>query len=333
MKNEDQHMEFREQVVKYLAGEMSPSEQKLFEENIEADEEKKSLFSEFSGIWDGVDHLAARNKFDIDAEWDLLSGKIDFAETPVKMISLRKQFLRIAAAILIGAVGLAGWYGIRNLSSYEQVALEQGIQKIDLPDGSIVTINTGSSLKYSLDENSENRKIKLSGEAFFEVARDTARPFIIDAGSATVEVLGTSFNVKALEETEIVEVTVATGLVAMAVKRNADNLIILNPGNSGVYNETKKKLELISKADPNALAWKTRDIVFSETPLSEVISVINHVYQSNLKIADNSIASCPITVTFSQQELSAVISVISATLDLKLSREGDAIILSGEGCN
>jgi ferric-dicitrate binding protein FerR (iron transport regulator) len=153
MKNEDQHMEFREQVVKNLAGEMSPSEQKLFEKNLEADQEKRALFSEFSRIWEGVDRLAARNKYDIDAEWNSLSGKIDFTKPPVKTISFRRHLIRIAAAILIGAVGLAGWYGIRNMSSYDQVALEQGTQRIDLPDGSVVTLYAGSSLKYSHSDN------------------------------------------------------------------------------------------------------------------------------------------------------------------------------------
>jgi ferric-dicitrate binding protein FerR (iron transport regulator) len=186
-------------------------------------------------------------------------------------------------------------------------------------------------MKFAVDPSSSERKIILQGEAYFDVARDTLRPFVVEAGSTVIEVLGTSFNVRAYAETETVEVTVNSGLVAMGAKRGSDKQLILNPGNSGIYDKAKRSLNLISKADPNALAWKTRELVFSETSLAEVASVISHVYQVQLRVAD-SIASCPLTVSFSQQELSAVLNVIVNTLDLSMEREEGVIVLKGEGC-
>lgn len=357
MKNEASHSEFRERAVRYLSGEMGSDERNRFEQEMAADKEKQHIFSEYRSIWSGVDQLAAQSKYDLDAEWEQFSGKIgldgeqgaqaemtaprgvqDHAEDAgsmmpqVRRLPRRVFAWRIAAVIVAGLAGLAGWLVLRDTIGYEQFAAEQGTEVVELSDGSVVTLNAGSTFRYDLDDPHE-RKVILEGEAFFEVAKDSSRPFTIEAGAAIVQVLGTSFNVNAYDKNGVVEVTVATGLVAMSAKNRLENQIILNPGNSGIYDKTAHRLELVSKADPNAIAWKTREIVFSETPLDEVIKVISHVYQAEIQLADASLAPCPITVSFRDQELGAVLRVITNTLDLQLERKGGAVVLSGDGCD
>jgi|GEM_PF-845606 len=260
-------------------------------------------------------------------------GTSDLKAPVVRTLPRRVFAWRAAAVIVAGLAGLAGWLVLRDNISYEQLAVQQGTEVVELADGSTITLNAGSTLKYDVDEISGERNVKLRGEAFFEIARDPDRPFIIDAGAAVVQVLGTSFNVRAYEDNAVVEVTVSTGLVSMAAKSKMDQMILLNPGNAGIYDKNAKNLELISSADPNAAAWKTRKIVFDETPLDEVVKVISHVYQSEIELADVSLAHCPITVSFHDQELGAVLSVITNTLDLQMERRGGAVVLSGEGCD
>lgn len=346
MNKEATHSEFRERAVRYLSGEMGSGERRRFEEEMAGDPEKQQIFREYRSIWGGVDQLAAQRKYDMDAEWAQLSGKI-FPDTELdphasasgtrleskrRTLSRRVFAWRIAAVLVAGLAGLAGWLALRDQIRYDQVAFSPGSEVVTLSDGSVVTLNAGSTLKYNL-EDPEQRKVVLEGEAFFEVAQDAERPFIVEAGSAVVQVLGTSFNINAYDQNGIVEVTVATGLVTMAAKNRMDNQIILNPGNSGIYDENAKRLELFSNADPNALAWKTRDIVFSETPLGEVVKVISHVYQARIRLDDASLSSCPITVSFHDQELGAVLSVITNTLDLQMERRDGVVVLSGEGCD
>lgn len=333
MKNEDRHMEFRDQLVSYLAGEMTSADRAKFEALLASDSELWSLFSEYEKIWDGVDQLSATNKYNMDNEWELFKGRINFDQKSAQVRSIRRYILRIAAAVIIGMVGLGTWYTIKSLSGYDQVALEQGTEQIELADGSRVTLNAGSSIKYSVDRDEGERKVRLTGEAFFEISRDTTRPFIIDAGAASVQVLGTSFNVRAYSETEKVEVTVSSGLVAMSSRKNKDKQIVLRKGNAGILYGDSNKLKLIELADPNAFAWKTREIFFEETPLREVVDVLSQVYHTDIRLADASLQSCPLTVTFSQQEFSAVMNVLTSTLDLQMSRENGSIILSGKGCD
>ena len=332
MRTEASNSEFRDQLVRYLAGEMAVEEREQFEQELHADPEKQQLHDEYVSIWQGVDRVAEQGKYDLDKEWEMFNEKVDIDAPPSRRLSRRSFMMRIAAAFLIGLAGIAGWLILKDQASFEQVAVESGTRVVELEDGTVITLNSGSTLKYNLDHSSGARKVALTGEAFFEVARDTSRPFVIEAGSALVEVLGTSFNVNAYSENDFVEVTVETGLVSMAARSDQSRHIILNPGNAGIYDRSERKLDLITRSDPNAVAWKTREIVFSETNLGEAIRVISHVYQVDFKLGNASLATCPITVTFRDQELGAVLSVIASTLDLQVERENGVIVLMGEGC-
>lgn len=363
MERDEQHIEFNDLIVRYLSDEMTAAEKEQFEHMIKAEPGKMEQFNAYQKIWDGVDQLAGRGKYDMDAEWSMLSekinleagavksggkinleaeemksgGKINFEaeETksngkPLRSRSLRTSILRIAAVLVIGLLGVAGWYGGRQMLMYDRVAVETGTRKIELPDGSVLTLNSGSTVRYSTRESLSYRKVKLSGEAFFEVARDTSRPFIINAGPAQIEVLGTSFNVNAYPDNAAVEVTVSSGLVAMSAKQDRDNLIMLNKGNTGVYSKERSALNLIAAGDVNAVAWKTRVLEFNETSLKDVVAALNHTYQTNIVIENSELTDLTITVSFNNQELDAVLNVLASTLDLKIEIRGSKITINAE---
>ncbi len=334
MERDEQHIEFNDLITRFLADEMTAAEREQFELTIKGDRERMEQFRAYQKIWDGVDLLAARSKYDMDSEWNLLTGKINLDEDDAKSEgeksrsrSLRTSILRIAAVLVIGLLGVAGWYGGRQMLMYDRVAVESGTQVIELPDGSLITLNSGSSARYTAKESLSYRKVKLSGEAFFEVARDTTRPFIIDAGPAQIEVLGTSFNVNAYPDNAAVEVTVNSGLVAMSAKQDKDKLILLNKGNTGVYSKKQSALNLVVAGDLNAVAWKTRILEFTETSLEEVVAKLNHTYRSDILIGNNELKDLTITVSFNMQELDAVLKVLASTLDLKIEKSGSKITI------
>jgi transmembrane sensor len=330
MEREEQHIEFKDQIVRYLAGEMTVSEREQFEKIIQADQDKKAQLSEYRKIWEGVDQLAGRNKYDMDGEWNLLSDKIDFGteeKNDTRVRTLRSTVLRIAAMLVIGLIGVGGYYAGKQLLMYDKVAIETGTEMIELPDGTVVTLNSGSIVKYTKNESLAYRKVKLIGEAFFEVSRDTSRPFIIDAGPAQIEVLGTSFNVNAYPDNKKVEVTVHTGLVAMSEKNASDHQIMLSKGNTGIYSKEKEELNLIIAGNTNANAWKTRLLEFTDTPMKDVLDVLKHTYQADIILQDTDLSDYTITVSFNNQELDAVLTVLASTLDLTIKKEGEQIII------
>ena len=195
--------------------------------------------------------------------------------------------------------------------------------EILLEDGTQVVLNRNSKIRYRKEFSAESREVSLTGEAWFDVARDTTRPFVIDAGRALVKVLGTSFNVNAYKENPTIEITVESGVVAVTTKEDMDDQMILRAGNSGTYNSNSRELSLVPSYNPNNLSWKTRNLYFEDTPLREVASLIGKVYNVSVVIPSEELGSCPITVTFSDQSLEAILNVLEVTLDLEISRSGN----------
>ncbi len=332
----DPHMVFNSLVTRFLSGELSPGEMVQFREALVQDPDLELQLEEFRKVWDSMDGLAAKQGFDMDAEWSALQGRIpgfDGIEAPLgKVRSLLYYTYRIAAVLVAGLFFAFVWIYATQLAGTEMRIAGNEVVEIQLEDGTQVVLNRESKIRYRRQFRGESRKVRLSGEAWFDVARDSKRPFIIDAGPAMVEVLGTSFNVNAYKENPTVEITVESGVVAVTAKDDREEQIVLKAGNSGTYNSSSRELMLTPLSNPNKLSWHTRDLFFEATPLREVAAVIEKVYNVSLMIHDPGLASCPITVTFKDQSLESVLNVLEVTLDLEIYRSGETIILEGEVC-
>ena len=328
MSVEDKHRDFNSLVSRYLSGELHPDELSWFQEELRNDPEKKAMLEEFRLIWDSA---VPDQSYDLDAEWTLMQKKLP----DLKIESSRSLLFytyRIAAVLVLGVVLSFSLIYVNRTVGMERVVAENEPVEVVLEDGTEVIVNRHSKLKYSRKFNQEERKIYLSGEAWFDVARDTTMPFVIDAGEALVEVLGTSFNVNAYRDNPTVEITVESGLVAMSAKEDLKDLIVMMAGSGGSYNKNQRELKLIPTSDPNSISWKTRELFFDASTLREVTELLNKVYDTHIVIMNEELASCPITVTFRDQTLEAILNVLELTLDLQLTREGDEIRLDGEGC-
>ncbi|MCK4992701.1 MAG: FecR domain-containing protein, partial [Bacteroidales bacterium] len=330
---EETHSDFNSLVTRYLSGELSPEEDRRFQEMLNQDPEKQSRVEEYRKIWESVGSKTEEKPYNLDAEWDLIRKKlpgIDAGRNSSR--SLLFYTYRIAASLVVGLLFVFAWIYATRLAGTEQVVAENIPVEALLDDGTHVTVNRDSRIRYKKKFAESERRIFLAGEAWFDVSRDTSRPFIIDAGSAMVEVLGTSFNVNAYKENSIVEITVKSGVVALTAKVDQQEQIVLRAGNSGTYNKNNNELKLIPSSNPNKISWKTRELYFDSSSLEEVTELVNSVYNTNLVIVNQELASCPITVTFRNQTLEAVLNVLELTLDLEITRSGDEIRLDGPGC-
>jgi len=328
MSEEEKHRDFIQLVSRYLSGELHPDELSWFQGELRNDPGKQKLLDEYRKIWDSA---VPGQSYDLDAEWDLMEKKLPVFKTESGR-SLLYYSYRIAAVLVLGLMLSFSWIYISRNLGMERVVAENEPVEVMLEDGTEVIVNRNSSLRYSRKFFQEERKVFLSGEAWFDVARDTTMPFVIDAGAALVEVLGTSFNVNAYRDNPTVEISVESGLVAMSAKEDKKDLIVMKAGSGGSYNKNQRELKLIPTSDPNSISWKTRELFFDASTLREVVVLVNRVYNSHIVILNEELASCPITVTFRDQTLEAILNVLELTLDLQLSHEGDEISLDGEGC-
>ena len=335
MSGEEIHRNFNDQVSRYLSGELTPEELAGFQEELRADRGKQQMLDEYLKIWDTA---APEHSYNLDAEWVLIRDRLSGFEKGagstkgIKGRSMLYYTYRIAAVLVLGLMMTFSLVYFSRVAGMERVVAENEPVEVILDDGTGVIVNRHSRLRYSRKFDKEERKVYLSGEAWFDVARDTTKPFVIDAGDALVQVLGTSFNVNAYKENPTVEITVESGMVALSAKEDQKNLIVMKAGSGGIYHKSQGELKLIPTSDPNSLAWKTRELFFEGTSLREVVELVNRVYGANLVIMNQELLACPITVTFMEQSLESVLKVLESTLDLQLTRIGNEIRLDGEGC-
>ena len=149
--------------------------------------------------WNDLKMTDRERNIDVDNAWAKVSQRIDVAEEKKEETAGRfiiPIFYRVAATVLI-VIGL-GFAGYRIALPKQITVVTSSAEKnvnVSLPDGSIIWLNRNSSLIYPAKFRGNTRKVTLTGEAYFEIARNEAKPFIINAGKADVKVLGTTFNV------------------------------------------------------------------------------------------------------------------------------------------
>lgn len=335
MKEPDNDIE--EIITQSLAGEISADDQSRLKKWLAEDPEHVERFNELKRVFElGASHYqsAPETALDVNREWEFFMNRVNEKATNVRHLTpakpVSRQWLRIAAALLI-LVTIGAAITLLLRPSEIRIEVQNEPKEFTLPDGSQVTLNRHSSLAYAPFANKRQRKVKLTGEAFFEIKRDTANPFVIDINEANVTVLGTSFNIRGYENEEQVEVTVATGLVKFSAAKTTEALA-LAAGEKGIYIKKKLQLNRQSNIDMNFDAWKTRRIVFVDSNIQAVIKTINEVYGCEITLATEVPPSCAVTVSFNQQSLDAVLNVLKTTLNLSYRIHGNHIEIVKAGC-
>ena len=256
---------------------------------------------------------------------------IGSASLPLKIILIRASLIAAIAIVLL----IPTWVAYRYFTHTEVITLTASNEILDafLPDGSMISLNAFSSLTYTEDFGKINRNIELSGEGFFEVNRDSLLPFVISCGGSRLEVLGTTFYVKSEQAAGNMEVILVDGSVSVYFENERSTGKSIIPGEKAEITQANQRIVVTSNIDPNFLAWKTRRLIFIDDRLDMIINTLNKVYQADISLSNENLASCRLTATFNRQSLESVLNVILVTLDLQAENTQPGIILYGNGCN
>ena len=178
----------------------------------------------------------------------------------------------------------------------------------------------------------DTRSLYLKGEAFFEVAPDKNKPFIVHSGSSKTTVLGTSFNLRAYSKEDEVKLTVVTGKVAFTLVDDKERVIV-TPGDAAVFDNSSKTITQFTNNDANFLSWKTGHLLFDDTPVNQLIYALQRHYNVEIKVDQDKTLNCRFTGDFQETELENAMKVITrATGTSYTFKEGQYIIM-GSGCN
>lgn len=197
-----------------------------------------------------------------------------------------------------------------------------------LPDGSTISLNQSSTLRYPEVFTGDTREVYLEGEAFFDITPDAAKPFIIHANNTITRVVGTSFGVRAVKGEEKVVVTVATGIINLSAEGKKE-YVEVKQGEQGFCLPKENVTEKYAQPDPNLLAWKTKILVFKQSPMSEVVKVIENTYHTPIHI-DESISGLQLTSTLDKRSLEDIIQIIEMTLSIQSEQTENGILLTAE---
>ena len=290
----------------------------------EADSRNEQHFHQLQQVWEASRQLALQSGVDENKAWDRFRQRIGQPEQ-VSMPQRRSAWWRIAAAaVLVMAVSLAGYlfFGKENVPQELIVQATQQVVNDTLPDGSTITLNKNSSISYPERFTGDTRSIAMKGEAFFHVAPDKSKPFIISVNDVTVTVVGTSFNIKS--ETAGTEVVVETGIVRVT---HGGKTIELKAGEKILVAGTDSLLAKEAVTDQLYNYYRTKEFVCDSTPLWKLVDVLNEAYNARIVIGRPALRNLPLNTTFYNESLDQVLEVISLTFDIKVSRSGDQIIL------
>lgn len=177
--------------------------------------------------------------------------------------------------------------------------------KLQLSDGTVVSLNSGTTFRYPEQFGfSENRNVYLSGEAFFEVAKDKEHPFVVHANQAAIEVLGTTFNISAYPENPTVNSTLIEGSVRMYEALNPTNAVLLKPNQMATWQNNSKKL-VLKEVDPKLYAaWTKGELAFKDTPFSIIAKILQRTYDVEIINENSDLAKQNFTGTIRVSESS-----------------------------
>lgn len=287
-----------------------------------------ALDGEIIKKWNDLKMTDRESNIDVEKAWAKVSHRIGEAEEQKEEAARRFMiplFYRVAASVLIViGLGLAGY----RIASPKEITIatspsEKNVN-VSLSDGSVIWLNRNSSLTYPAKFRGNTRNVTLRGEAYFEIARNEAKPFIINAGKADVKVLGTTFNVITNNDKNQVEVFVTSGSV-MVTSRNGENKVTLKPGDIGRISDSRESSEINKNA--NYLSWNTDRLVYNGETLEKVFTDLKRAYNIDIKTNDPQIKNYTLTTVFEDQPHDTIIKVICTTFNLKFKREGESYLV------
>jgi len=330
------HSEHIDQLIaRYLAGEALPEEAVQLDDWLELSEDNRHYFAQMQKVYRADAALADQPAYNADAAWSMVKDGMSRVKPQAKVVPFYSryatQLVAAAVALLVGLPLMLFYAGILSPETTNQLASNDVVGKAyRLADRSEVVLNRNSVVTYTSKYGKKDRRVKLQGEAFFEVAHLKDKPFLVEANGVTIEDIGTAFNVKAYDTTNTVEVYVETGSVRFYTSSN--NSITLVAGQIGIYNKTTNTFTVKGAANSNAIAYKTKQFVFVDTPLEVALKELCAVYDVQIELSSPALNGCKITVNFNNEPVESVLDIIAETLGLTVEKTASGYRLNGMGC-
>ena len=308
----------------YFAGKISKADEKKLFEFIQKEEQNYQQFKDWERAW----MLSEKEDLRTAREWESLQCRIRTHEAVNPMISKSGSDLwRWAVAIAAMFVLIAGgtWVVLNtttfmNKAQYIVFEAPYGEKsKMTFPDGTVVWLNAGSSLKYSNKYNTDDRVVELEGEGYFEVAKKKKIPFVVHTRGYDVVVKGTKFNVTDYPEDSNITTTLMEGAVELLKEKQH---IAMKPGESVTLNVVSGKFTL-TKVNPDvSKAWSENRIEYDNISLRELAAKLSRQYDVKIHLLTEEVGDKRFSISLRNQEtIGEVMSALKEIIPIQVERK------------
>lgn len=334
-------MDRRSQINKYLAGELEVEEANKLLEWINSPEGQLFLAEEAEEIWNQGTH--EKNDFGWDGEklWQKIRHTQQLAMDPepknaTGMRDVIPFWLKVASSFILFAFLSGVLFSIfherteDNLADKQQLILRYNPpgqkSKIQLSDGSIIFLNADSKVEFPSDFTT-NRHVKLEGEAYFSVAKDSLHPFIVESRGIQTRVLGTTFNIAAFPEEDLVQVTLLSGRVTLEKIGSDEEVIVMSPGEEAVLSQVEEGHTLRQVKVGKRVSWTSGILEFEDAPFPRLVNILEKWYGVEIEV-QGVLPEALSSGTFSRDEsLENVLSVLSPSIGFNYTINNSQVII------
>jgi transmembrane sensor len=349
--------EIQELIIRVLQKTASPDEVKKVRTWLSLDPKNIDYYNEFRIIWQSV-RSSSRHDYDPGEAWKRLSSKTAENSKPAVRSWFPVLFLRVAALIIIAfGSGMGLMYLVSRFSEpvvstvfTEHIVPYGSKSHVILPDGSVIWLNAGTSLKYTQDFNLSNREVFLDGEAYFDVRKNTKLPFCVKTYGVNIKVTGTAFNVKAYRDEKVIETTVERGKVEIYGKGNIEfkeKKITVMPKQMAALSFTSAREQTSALAvnrspektghptfqiEKNVAtelytSWKDKRWIIEKEELGSLAVKIARKYDVTVEFDCETIKHYVFTGTIEDETLDQVVRIISLTAPISYHLEKKHLVL------
>lgn len=282
-----------------------------------SDNNNQEVFEELQQVWQKIQSKAATYTPDANHYWKELSKRMEGgkkSEAPkAKVLSLSylRRYAAVACIFLVAAFSACIYIGIElgrpelGEQTYTNLA---GKSMISLPDGSRVWLHTATSLAYSTDFEVEDREVNVTGEAYFDIAHDKKKPFIVQTDGMKIVVHGTKFNVESFPESENTFVSLIEGSVSL--ETNVEKRFLV-PGETATFNKKNHSLRIERGDVEFSRSWADSQMVFNKKPLGYVCRFLSKWYNVDINLSPELTNKYMYTFTLRGETLEEILRLMS----------------------
>lgn len=310
-----------EHIIAYLEGRLSAEEKKAFDQLLQSSPDFQKEVDDMRFIWETTAELKLHKQINTQQNWKKLSKQITADKYKKKIF----HFIRTAAAVLLIPVLFATYILFDTVKEWNNIPVEQVelttayglVSKVTLPDGSEVWLNSGSTISYPKRFIHNKRNVNLTGEAYFKVTSDKSNRFdVIAANGLKVSAYGTEFNVKAYEDEDKIEATLAKGHVEVSeIGQPASRT--LRPGEQVVYYKNTSRMDVDKVNLAVETSWKDGKMIFRRATMNEIVQRLARHFNVDIKLEGEELYDYKYSATFTTETLQEILLLLEKTAPIK----------------